>query len=180
MRPNRVPCAVPAAGTGMPSAPDGAPGRPARSKPAKNSAHSSGTDEGSVRYRWYNSSMYGALARWTKSRRLDMRSLQASPSPGTPDRLQGRESVAPARYHGRPLAPERAQAEQQPCEHVDAVAQVLDAQVLVGGVLVVVVVGDREHDDRRSERALERRQRQAAAQHRRHEHRPAEGNLHAA
>src|SRR5207247_7883845 len=47
-----------------------------------------------------------------------------------------------------PLLPRRVQAAQDRRVGLDAVPQVLEAEVLVGGVLVVVVVGDGKADDR--------------------------------
>src|SRR5215831_12832798 len=59
-------------------------------------------------------------------------------------------------------APGRVQPHQKRGKNVDAVPQVFKPQILVGGVLVVVVIDDRQDEKGRAENILEQIKRQAA------------------
>src|SRR5215470_13082606 len=77
----------------------------------------------------------------------------------------------------RVLFPFHTEPRQQSGAGLNAVPEVLDAEVLVGGVLVVVMVDDRDPDDRRLELLEEQVHRDASAERRELDDRPSRGSL---
>src|SRR5260370_8069440 len=97
---------------------------------------------------------------WTSGARPDEGRVAEAPHPRFADPLPD------TRGEGARIADPSPQTFEQRFVDLDPVPQVPQAEVLVRGVLVVVVVGDRQPDDRRAVRLLEEVHRNAPADRR--------------